>query len=340
VSPFDRIVGHERALGPLRRALAEGRLHPALLFHGPEGVGKRLAAFALAAALNCPEAPGEGCGACPSCRRVLEGHALRDLASAGEKRAPGRHADVLFYPPRRRQILLEQIQDLCREAGFRPFEGRRRVFLVDPADRMNREAANALLKTLEEPPGSTCIVLITASPDGLPPTIRSRCQAVRFAPLPVDDLAALLAREGRPAGEARRLARLASGSVGRAAGIDLAAHDALRERTLAALEPGGDGLLRALGLAAEAGAAAGPFEDLAAMLASLLRDLALLQEGAADDALVHDDVADRLRPLAGRLGPGAPAMLDRVEEAVRRTRGNVNPRLAAEAILLPLAAPR
>ena len=335
---FDRIIGQDRVLGPLRRAAAAGRLHPSLLLHGPEGVGKRLAAFALAAALNCAKSPGEGCGDCPPCRRILKGYGETKLKGTDARRAPGHHADVLYYPPRRRHILIEQVQDLCREAGFRPFEGRRRVFLLDPAERMTREAANALLKTLEEPPPSLTLILLTTNPDALPATIRSRCQSVRFAPLSVEDLAGLLMEQGRAGQEAARLARLAAGSVGRALGIDLAAHDALREKVLEVLERADEdgGLLAALSLAAEAGADAVSFDELCGMLASVLRDTALLHDGAPAEALVHADLADRLRRLAGRHGASVPEAIDRLEDGLRRTRGNVNPRLAAEAILVPL----
>ena len=161
---FDSIVGHARTLDTLRRAAAEDRVPPSLLFHGPDGVGKRLTVFALGAALNCPDSPGAGCGECSACRRIRRGYDETAVKGVDARRAPGHHGDVLYYPPRRRQILIEQIHDLRREAGFRPFEGRRRLFVIDPADRMNREAANALLKTLEEPPPSACLVLLSSKP--------------------------------------------------------------------------------------------------------------------------------------------------------------------------------
>lgn len=338
MSVFDPIVGHARALTALRRALAESRLHPSLLFHGPDGVGKRLSAFALAAALNCARAEAEGCGDCSSCRRTLKGYGEERLQSPDQNRAPAHHADVFYYPPRRRQIQIEQILDLRREAGFRPFEGRRRIFIIDPAERMNREAANALLKTLEEPPAGCVLILITAQPEALPATIRSRCQATRFTPLAREDLAALLSRQGRP--EPERLAALADGSVGRALAIDLAAHDEIRGRLVAFLESCGqsDGPLAALGLAQELGADAETFDRTTDLLTSLLRDLAVVAVGGpAVNSLRHPDLGERLQRLAPRLAPSVPDTLDRIEEARRRVRGNVAPRLAAEAILGRLA---
>ena len=331
---FDSIRGQDRVLAPLRRNLAQDRMHPSLLFHGPDGVGKRRTAFALAAALNCAAAPNRGCGTCSSCQRVLRGYDEKKVKGADGRRATGHHADVLYYPPKRRQIVIDQIQDLCREAAFRPFEGRRRVFLVDPADRMNREAANALLKTLEEPPPSACIVLLTANRDALPATIRSRCQAVRFAPLALEELTTLLQDEGHDAATAERLARLAGGSVGRALEVDLEDHDARLEAALGTLEAGD--LLHALQLAGRAGADVEAFEECCRILTTVLRDLALLHEGAHPDQLVHAHIAGRLQALADRYGARAPREIDRLEEALRFTRGNVNARLAAEAVLIPL----
>jgi DNA polymerase-3 subunit delta' len=339
-SLFDEITGHEKSLEPLRRALASQRLHHSLLFHGPEGVGKRLAAFALAAALQCAEQTDQGCGTCASCRRVRQGYETNQLKDRTQVRAPAQHADVLFYPPRRRQIQMDQVQDLCRQAGYRPYEGRKRVFIVDPADRMNREASNALLKTLEEPPPAAVLILITAHPQGLLPTLRSRCQEVRFAPLPVAELAALLEGRDHSSAEAERLARLAGGSVGRALHIDLDTEDRRREQLLALLESAGTGseLGRAMGLAEQVSSDAAGLEATLHTLAGVLRDLALLHQDAGGDALVHADVTRRLQPLAARFGGGAAAHLRRLEEARRRLRANVNPRLTAEAVLVGLVS--
>ncbi len=337
---FDEIIGQDRALEPVRRALQGDRLHHSLLFHGVEGVGKRRSAFALAAAIQCSEAPGAGCGQCAVCRRVLQGYEQRQLKDRAQVRAPAFHADVLFYPPRRKQIQIDQIQDLCREAAYRPYEGKRRIFIVDPADRMNREAANALLKTLEEPPPSAILILITAHPQALLPTLRSRCRDVRFAPLAIPDLARILEQRDHPPAEAWRLARLAGGSVGTALSIDLEQHDRIREDLVTMLEAAGSGggLGSALGLAERLGADAATLAGAMNILASLLRDLALLQHGVDPAELVHADLVPRLKPLVPRFATRAPAETERLAEAARRVQGNVNPRLAAEAVLVRLVS--
>jgi len=163
---FRDILGQERVLGHLRAAWRAGRLAHAYLFLGPEGVGKASVVRALAAALNCarPLAEWDACGDCPSCRRM----------------AAGTHADFLYIAPtsegRQPQIKIEQIREFRRLTAYPPMEGGWRVALIKPAEAMNPAAANALLKTLEEPPARNLLVLAAGSEADLFPTIVSRCQ--------------------------------------------------------------------------------------------------------------------------------------------------------------------
>src|SRR5437588_6147366 len=166
--PLRDIVGHQRTLALLAAAASRGTLPPSLSFAGPEGVGKYTAAIALARALNCEKAGKDACGACAACRRI----------------ARGVHADVLVLAPGETgSIKVDQVREAIDRSAYRPFEGRRRVVIVDQADALIPEAQNALLKTLEEPPAASVFVLVTARPDVLLPTVRSRCQRLRFAPL-------------------------------------------------------------------------------------------------------------------------------------------------------------
>src|SRR5215471_502663 len=180
--PFRQIAGHHTVLDLLARAVSRGSVRPTLIFAGPEGVGKRRTAVALAQALNCtkPEvfASGlNGCGRCPSCMRI----------------ARGVHADVLLVEPGDSgSIKIDQVRDAIDRAAYRPFEGRRRVVIIDGADALVGEAQNALLKTLEEPPPSSIFVLLTARPDLLLPTVRSRGHHLRFGALTEADVAAVL----------------------------------------------------------------------------------------------------------------------------------------------------
>ncbi|MBF0626427.1 MAG: DNA polymerase III subunit delta', partial [Magnetococcales bacterium] len=206
---FEAIHGHRDALERLGRMLAENRLPHGLLFSGPVGVGKATTAQALVAALFCRERSAaadsgpRSCGHCPPCRKL----------------AAGNHTDlILLEPPAEKtQIPVERVREVIAELNLTPLEAPRKVLLVDDAIQMNASSANALLKTLEEPPGAVLLILITRRPGLLLPTIRSRCQELRFRPLAPADLVA--AAEPHAGGVDRdtlvQAADLAEGSVAR-----------------------------------------------------------------------------------------------------------------------------
>src|SRR3954462_15303600 len=162
---FREISGHTRQLELVAAAARRGTLPPSLIFAGPEGVGKRLAAIALAQILNC-QAPGDdACGKCAACTRI----------------ARNVHADVLIVQPGETgAIKLDQVRDAIERTGYRPFEGRRRVVIIDEADAVGLQGQDGLLKTLEEPAAALIFGLGTSRPGGLLPTVRSRCQRLRF----------------------------------------------------------------------------------------------------------------------------------------------------------------
>jgi DNA polymerase-3 subunit delta' len=185
VPTFADVRGQERALGVLRAALANRRLHHALLFTGPSGVGKRMTA--LAAALNCEReiAPGEACGTCATCTRIADG-IHPDVITLAREGA----AQIIPIETVRTQVIAA--------VGLPPHEARERVFLIDEANSLQPAAANSLLKTLEEPPARTRFVIMTVAPDQLLPTIRSRCQRVSFAPLGAEARKAMAGGESDP----------------------------------------------------------------------------------------------------------------------------------------------
>jgi DNA polymerase-3 subunit delta' len=190
--------------------LAQGRFPHAFLFVGPEGVGKRSFARTMAQGLLCerhPEADLDPCGACPSCLQV----------------EAGTHPDLLSVarPEERHELPIQVIRDLCLELGLKPMAGTRRIAIVDDADDLSEEAANAFLKTLEEPPPGSVLVLIGTAPELQLETVVSRCRVVRFEPLPEAELASLLLEQGIAAdpAEAKRQALLGQGSVARARGL-------------------------------------------------------------------------------------------------------------------------
>jgi DNA polymerase-3 subunit delta' len=213
----DVILGQPIAMKSLRSAIVRDRVAHAYLFVGPDGVGKRLAAKEFAKALNCAEGDSAPCGVCSVCRRIESGV----------------HPDVIETAPgdKARLIKTKVIDDLVDAASGSPLEARRKVFLVIDADRMNLAAANKFLKTLEEPPGASVFILVTARPGMLPVTVVSRCQRVKFSRLPQNVIESILVtKHGVAADEARVAARLSDGRAGRA--LDFA----LTERRADALE--------------------------------------------------------------------------------------------------------
>jgi DNA polymerase-3 subunit delta' len=209
---FADIVGQKMAVSILVRALEQGPSH-AYLFLGPPGVGKTEAALAFAAGLACPHS---GCGNCMTCKRVQE----------------GLHPDVEIVSPEGNFIRKEEIAAINLHAVYRPFEARAKVYVFLEADSFNVDAANAFLKTLEEPPPHVYFVLVTDRPERLLPTIVSRCQSVTFTPVPLSAMVAdLRQRLGLPAAEAELLARVGGGNLRYAREL-ATSEDARRQRTL------------------------------------------------------------------------------------------------------------
>src|ERR687885_258120 len=192
---WDGVIGQEQAVGRLRRA-GERPSH-AYLLAGPRGAGVFEAARCFAAALVCPEG---ACGTCNACRRARS----------------ARHPDVIEVEPAGTFVVVDQIEEIMKEAFTSPFEAERKVIIVTEADRMNEPAANKLLKTLEEPPARTHFLLLSEAPDELLPTVRSRCQRIDFAALSDAAVAAALVSSGVDPDLAAAPARLASGRLDRA----------------------------------------------------------------------------------------------------------------------------
>jgi DNA polymerase-3 subunit delta' len=303
--PFSAILGQDRALSSLRAALRRNALHHALLFAGPSGVGKGTAALALAQALNCEQGGDDACGACGPCQKIAKGihpdvlvlSEERVMAKAGRWEPRGGKAPS-------KDIVVDQIRDVVdRRLALRRFEGRRRVVIVDPADAMNPQAQNALLKTLEEPPEDTVLVLVSSAPDSLLPTVRSRCLRVAFAPLPEALVAERLAADGWAPSQARLAAALSGGSLGRALELDAGALEVRRQavEAAAALGPGDAGawiaFARAQGEDREAA------RETCELLLVWLRDVLALQAAGEGARLALADLGGAARRVAGATAP-------------------------------------
>ena len=316
------VIGQDRTVDALRRAIAGNRVAHAYLFEGINGCGRRTTALALVASLFCRQpVAGEACGVCPSCKKL----------------AAGSHPDLhLLQPlPDKRDISIEQVRELQQVLSLRPFEATRKACLIEPAERMSTGAANSLLKTLEEPPGHGLLILLTNQADLLLPTVRSRCQHLRFTPLDTADLTTLLQQQGMDPAVAATVAPLAEGSLEQAGNMDNEASITSRQTLLATLR---QVRYQQVSTVFDAGERlAGNREDtleLFALLISLLRDMVLLRSSAA--SLIANTF------LQGRLAEEAERFLpDRLMEAMdlaletrRAIQGNVSPKLALDRFLL------
>ncbi|HSB10973.1 MAG TPA: DNA polymerase III subunit delta' [Blastocatellia bacterium] len=319
------LIGNERIKKLLQRAVAERRIGQSLLMTGPRGVGKYQFAIALAQALNC-ERPsnGDACGKCIPCRKI----------------AGGEHADVQTFTNEGTFIKVDKMRDMSRDAQYKPYEGRHRVCIIDEADRMNLPSANSILKTLEEPPESTLIVLVTANPYRLPDTIRSRCQILNFAGLTAREIEEHLStKANRPAEEARLLARLARGSIGHALEINLDAYRQSRDRMLELIET--LALSREVNKLLSASEYLGrklekdEFEHHLDAMMVLLSDLLYLKLSAGAEALTNADIIERLEIVAGKLTiEQITDWVDQIEEIFKAMPRNINRQLAMDAMLM------
>jgi DNA polymerase-3 subunit delta' len=333
------VAGQPRAIDALQAALRSGAVHHAYLFAGPEGVGKELAAVGLAQALTCPEQPGTGCGTCGSCTRAARGlHPdvtwLMPEAERVERGLAGR-SDFTGTPSR--EIRVEQIRELQERISLRGLESRRKVAIVVSAHTMNVQAQNAFLKTLEEPPAETTLILVAATMDRLLPTIRSRCGKVQFGPLPADFIAERVQKERKvDAPTARLAATMAGGSLGRALALDVKVL-AQRKGLITAFESlKPEDVLPLLAFAEEHGGSREDAETALELLGLWTRDVALAKAGV--EQLANADLMELAREVAGRTPESAlhkrHALMERAQAAISQRNGS--PRLQLERMLIEM----
>jgi DNA polymerase-3 subunit delta' len=320
---FDHVLGHERPKSILRRALSSGRLAHAYLFEGPEGVGKRLMALALVRAVFCSD--GTGCGSCSACRKVDHQN----------------HPDLHQLEAQGAAIKIEQIRQLQRELSFRPLEAPKKVCLIDGAEKMNPAAGNALLKTLEEPTGSALLILLTPRPQSVLSTIRSRCQRLPFARLPLSTLRAVLVEQLQvDETHGHVLAALSEGSFKKALGRDRELYLERRPlllKALTALSPASVAPL--LDLAQELAEEKERLPEILEILQAFYRDQLLLHHGRPEEELVNLDLLEKLRREAARETiPSLLGKLEAIASSRRQLERNVNRQLAMDVLLMRLAA--
>ena len=333
-----QVKGQDRALAELEKSLREGRYAHAYLLVGPPQVGKGTLALHLAQAVNCLS-PGEApCGECIQCRHI----------------AASQHADVVTIRPgeeRSKTVIgIDEVREIQHQASLKPYEGRHRVFVFDGAEHMSEEAANALLKTLEEPPPQVLILLLTAHEEALLPTIRSRCRRVELRPMPMKEISReLVESHSVSMEEAEKLARLGMGCLGWAIS---AAGDASIMET------------RDAGLDRVSAVCTAPLEDrfdYASELTSMFyknrdeamealhmwlgwwRDILLIKEGS-EEFVINLDRVDSLRQQADACTRAQVAQQINVTlQTLAALEANANPRLALEVLMLgvpPQRSPR
>jgi len=320
---FSHILGHERQKNILRRALANGRLAHAYLFEGPEGVGKRLMALALARAAFCQDR--SGCGNCPACRKVDHNN----------------HPDLHLLEPDGAAIKIEQVRNIQKELSYRPLEAPLKICLIDGADRMNQAAANSLLKTLEEPRGDALLILLSARPESVLSTIRSRCQRLPFARLPQSMLRGVLIEQlGVDETQGHVLAALSEGSFKKALGKDRNLYLEDRQDILKRLTAlTSRSVLPIFELAQSLAEDKERLPEILDIVQAFYRDLLLFRHGRTEDDLVNIDLLEKIRRVGTKENT---AVLLRKLEAIAESRRlldrNVNRQLAMEVLLMELAA--
>jgi DNA polymerase-3 subunit delta' len=342
---FDELTGNARVKAALKRMLGTERLPGAMLFVGEEGIGKKRFALEVARALNCRTPKDrEACGVCSSCTRIVKlNYPQREDADEWTQIIWTDHPDVGLVVAPKRVLRVEQMRQIEKEANFRPFEGKARVFLIDEADKLNDASANALLKVLEEPPRTSYLILITARPAMLLPTILSRCQMIRFSPLTPSEIEThLTTNKLADAKTARLRARAASGSIGRALSGDLVTFTSQRKamlKVLNALVLSQDRaqLLRAAEQLNEAQYKE-EFEERLDVLETLIRDAWMLSLGVNSEQLVNEDLLSELREVAEKLDSSRAAdWILQIEDLREQLIVNVNRKITTDALFLVMA---
>ena len=321
---WEEIAGHANVITILKNMMVSGRIPHSLLFSGPAGLGKMLMARILATALLCQGNMADPpCGVCGSCRKIAQGDYpdLTILANIDNT-----------------SLKIDQIRALKQDAALLSYYGQRRVFIIEEAQRLTTEAANSLLKLLEEPPTATVFILTAVSTYSLLPTIVSRCMALEFQPLATKVLSRFLQARGASAQQAAAMARLSGGRVGRALALLAPGGCGLRDeavRIIAALAPADYAFAWETAAALEKLEAA----DQAALLRNIsyvFRDLLVIGSGEAG-LVFSQDIVVQLTDMAGTWHePGIIQALAAINNAARALNTNASSRLTWEALLIKL----
>ncbi len=328
--PFADLTGHEQPISLLQATLRNGRLAHAYLFYGETRIGKLMTAVRLAQALNC-EQPSQAeaqdsCGRCRSCLQI----------------AARTHPDYFVIEPDPNaatpQIKIQQVREIEQQFVYRPLIGERKICLIDDADRLTIGAANALLKTLEEPPGHSLFILVTSRPQALPITIRSRCQALRFTtPTRTQVEAALILKREIPPADARFLAVFTDGRIGEALTVNVADVRARQQECLTLVKPESLTSSATLLSAAESLTKMDRGEETLVWLTRWIRDLVIVMVDGDQDQILHLDQLADLRRYAQRADIDALlTILNDIERTEQQATRHLNMQMTLETTFLRL----
>lgn len=322
---FLDIYGHEKQIVILKQAQAQNRVGHSYLFSGLDATGKKTLALEFAKVVNCEKADEihDSCGKCPACLKIKRNN----------------HPDVFFIEAEGQFIRISAIREIQEQMTFKPMEGRRRVFVIDNADKMNDQAANALLKTLEEPAPANILILVTAKPYTLPSTILSRCRHMRFNPLSHNAVAKyLIESENMEKQKALLLAGLSGGSIGQALELnkdDVIAYRAETMNLLANTKKSDP--LSLLAFASFLGQDKREIKQGFHILITCFRDALVYKETKNDQMLINQDNSSLIASLAARL-PGEQILqnIALIEKAGETLEQNVNKSLTLETMAFKL----
>ncbi|MEW5807583.1 MAG: hypothetical protein AB1756_09600 [Acidobacteriota bacterium] len=331
---FSEIAGNRKVIELLEKGVRGDALFPSLIFYGKEGVGKKLTAMTMAKGFNCESGIDVPCNRCRTCRTI-------DSLNCPDVQLilPEFYDSRVEDEKKSRSLKIDQIRNLIDNIHFRPYSSRKKVYVIDHAETLTEESSNALLKTLEEPPGYAVIILLTTAYHSLLPTIRSRCWGLAFNPIPSREIEDFLIRKkGFEQSKARKLSILSEGSLGKALQEDLEDFIGRSEKLMALVEEASQGKLAgAMRWGDEMQKDVEKFQRDLNILSSLFRDIIVLREAKDRSFLINENLTERLMQQQDRLAEKALSLLEIIEEVKESLNLNINKKIAAERILFELS---
>jgi DNA polymerase-3 subunit delta' len=321
--PFHDIPGQDRVKAQLQAAIRSGTLSHAYVFAGPRGTGRKAMAHALAQTLHCTEGGDDACGRCAECRKIENGN----------------HPDVIRIDTEGSAVKIDQVRELQKQFAYKTATAKPRIYTIEGADRLTPQAANALLKFLEEPSSATVAILLTENSQALLPTIRSRTQQLVFLPLAPDRMEEALLKEGLPPALVKPAVRLASGLETARELIQLNWFAETRNAVLQLARESTRGFAASV-LAAQnyavKGETAEHLETLFDLFALWCKDMIVLQRKQTETVVFIDQLELHAKQAMSRPAHHWVTVMDEALKAKKRLRGHANPQLVLERFLYAL----